>query len=64
MLMASVLGFAPLDTPSYPDPSPGGGYTNLLPTYVTNGDGTRWQCTPTMNYCMPDSSGLPSYLEG
>ena len=42
-----------------PDPNP---YTDLLPTYVTNGDGTRMQCSPTANYCWPDNTGLPSYL--
>lgn len=34
----------------------------LLPTYVTNGDGTRWQCSPGMYQCQPSSDGLPSYL--
>ena len=64
VLLATALWLAPTDTPAYPDPNPGGGYTDLLPNFATNGDGSRMQCTPTFNYCWPDTSGLPTYQEG
>ena len=61
LLLAAVV---PL-SPAQPEPTPpGGGYTDLLPTYIVSGDGTRMQCTPTYNYCWPDTSGRPTYREG
>jgi hypothetical protein len=50
----------------YPDPNPpvapNQPGVQLLPTYATNGDGTRMQCTPSTSYCWRDTTGLPSYL--
>lgn len=52
-------------SPWFPEPDPGyQNPMNLAPTYITNADGTRSQCTPTANYCWKDNSGLPSYLQG
>lgn len=59
-LLAAWFALSP---PIQPDPSPNYGDI-LLPSYVVNGDGTRMQCSPTANYCWPDTSGLPSYLQG
>jgi len=52
-----TLSPAPDPTPSYPTPT-------LLPNYVTNGDGSRMQCTPNLSQCWRDTTGLPSYLTG
>lgn len=58
-LAALILSpWLPYPDPNYPDPN------NLAPTYITNADGTRMQCTPTASFCYSDSSGLPSYLQG
>lgn len=57
-LLSAVFALSP--TP-VPDPNPYGD-VSLLPTYVTRGDGTRLQCSPTADYCWPDTTGLPSYL--
>jgi len=50
----------------YPDPAPAptDPSIQLLPTYTTNGNGTRMQCSPTSSFCWPDTTGLPSYLTG
>ena len=61
MLTAIALAATVWLSPA-PDPNPYGD-TDLLPTYVTNGDGSRMQCSPTANYCWPDNTGLPSYLK-
>ena len=66
-MIATVLVAASLILGPYygPDPTPGfQDPNNLSPTYITNGDGTRIQCTPTANACWTDTSGLPSYLQG
>lgn len=55
---AVFFALAPGPVPD-PDPVPG---QILAPSYVTNGDGTRWQCAPQGFSCVPDTSGLPSYL--
>lgn len=61
LLVGLLLPLFPVPAPPpFPDPD----YTSLLPRYVTNGDGTRMQCTPSLNQCWPDSTGLPSYLPG
>lgn len=57
--LLATLALSPLWPVPEPPPSPGVG---LLPTYVTNGDGTRWQCTPNLAQCQPSRDGLPSYL--
>lgn len=54
LLAAWVLFPAQEPSPS-PLPSP-------PPVYVTESDGSRWQCSPTGDSCREDSSGLPSYL--
>jgi hypothetical protein len=58
LALTILLGptFTP-DPPPYPQPV-------LIPTYVTNGDGTRMSCTPGTTYCWQDTTGLPSYLDG
>lgn len=28
-----------------------------MPTYISNGDGSRLICTPTASYCWPDPTG-------
>lgn len=61
LLAASTFALSPSTpydpTPTYPTPS-------LIPNYVTNGDGTRMQCTPNLSNCWRDTTGLPSYLTG
>jgi hypothetical protein len=60
-LIAAIL--IPLSPTPVPDPPPYfGSDIVLLPTYETNGDGTRMQCTPTQSFCWPSADGLPSYL--
>lgn len=55
---ATVFALSPYPVPD-PDIEPG---QILAPSYITNGDGTRWQCAPGGFSCVPDTSGLPSYL--
>lgn len=61
LALTTVIALSPSNPytpdPAYPTPS-------LIPNYVTNGDGTRMQCTPNLNQCWPDTTGLPSYLTG
>lgn len=60
LLAAALMMLAPLpldDPPAPPTVPP-------MPMWVTNPDGTRMQCTPGGYSCWPDTSGLPSYLEG
>lgn len=47
MLMASLIALCPQDDHGLPTPPP------PLPGQIVNGDGTRMNCTPTMNYCWP-----------
>jgi hypothetical protein len=58
VLAASLFFLAPADDSPAPPPVP------PMPMWVTNPDGTRMQCTPGGYSCWPDTSGLPSYLEG
>ena len=61
----ALLAITFLLSPTFtPDPPPYYSRPVLIPTYVTNGDGTRMQCTPGAIYCWPDTTGLPSYLGG
>lgn len=57
-VLAMMMGVFPVsvDDPSE-DPS---GASVVLPSYVTESDGTRWSCVP--QGCWRDHSGLPSYL--
>lgn len=56
-----LIATAPL-SPSTPYPDPTYPTPSLIPNYITNGDGTRLQCTPSLNQCWRDTTGLPSYL--
>lgn len=59
--MFALSPFSPNPDPNIPTvPNPG----VLLPNYTINGDGTRMQCTPNLNQCWRDTTGLPSYLTG
>jgi len=60
-LLASIILSPWFPTPDPSQPGPG---VNLMPNYITNGDGTRWQCTPNLAQCQPSRDGLPSYLTG
>jgi hypothetical protein len=57
LIAASAFVLAPAE----PNPEPS---FPLPPTYITQGDGSRMQCTPNGYSCWPDSSGLPPYLRG
>jgi hypothetical protein len=64
LMVAVMFGLSPSGPYPDPVPFPNDPPVQLLPTYTTNADGTRMQCTPALTYCWPDTTGLPSYLTG
>jgi hypothetical protein len=51
-ILAVIIMLSPGNTaPSTPEIPP------PLPTYVTNGDGSRMNCTPNYQSCWPDTTG-------
>lgn len=57
--MILLLSLTLILSPS-PSPQPPPDYTVLLPSYLSQGDGTRIVCLPTGSLCWPTNDSNPS----